>query len=476
MTETTSSATPVAAPGDWHRIFEPLAQEHDYVVDEIDGRLPEDLTGTLYRNGPGTWEQGGSPLCHLLEGDGMVSAYTLDGKSVRFRNRYVRTPAYRDGLAGLRHRTAGTLIPGGPAANADKPIAQQANTNVIEQGGQLLAFYGGALPWQLDPATLDTVGEVDYNGMLGPDRPGFSAHPKRDPESGILFNFSHTGGRAPALHTYAVHADGRGERLGSVAVPFADWVHDFAITERHFVFALAPFQYDFERFRSGAATPLDALHVHEDLGSRFVIIPKAGGPARIIEHETFAYFHVTNAYDDGEDIVFEASIFEHGWEHANRAMFDFRTGGSDYFANRPWRYRITPTDTVLAEPVSDIRSDWPQLDWRQTGRQHRFSYHATTDAATAAGGLAQIDHATGRTVVHQLPAGNVVGEPSFVPRHRRAAENDGWVLFGAYDPTRHRSRLVILDARDVGGEAVAVAHLRHHVPQTFHGSFSLAAG
>jgi all-trans-8'-apo-beta-carotenal 15,15'-oxygenase len=32
--------------------------------------------------------------------------------------------------------------------------------------------------------------------------------------------------------------------------------------------------------------------------------------------------------------------------------------------------------------------------------------------------------------------------------------------------------LVVLDARDVEAEPVAVAHLRHHVPLGFHGTFT----
>lgn len=469
-----SSTQAETAAEDWHRIFEPLFTEHDYVVDELEGRLPEDLTGTMYRNGPGKWEQGGSPLSHLLEGDGMISSYTLDGKSVRFRNRYVRTPNYLRGLndRGVRDRTAGTLIPGGPGANVDREIVKQANTNVIEHGGRLLALYGAALPWGLDRQTLETLGTVDFDGMLGPDRPGFSAHPKIDPVTGQMFNFSHQGGPSPTIHTYSIDAQGCGTRLGTAAVPFADWVHDFAITEKHFVFALSPLKYDFDMFRSGMASPLEAMSLREDLGSVFLIMPKDGGEHRILEYDAFSYFHVTNAYDDGDDIVFEMSIFEHGWDHTNRAMFDFRTGGTDYFANRPWRYRITSSGKVLDEPVADFRSEWPQLDWRRTGRQHRFSYHATTDAPTAAGGIAQVDNDTGHSAEHRLPNGHVVGEPSFVPRDSDAAENDGWVLFGAYDPAEHRSRLVILDAGDIGGEPVAVAHLRHHVPLTFHGSFS----
>src|SRR6476659_9408511 len=89
------------ADNDWHRIFETLPDEHDYVVDEIEGRLPEGLAGTLYRNGPGKNEVGGTPYAHLFDGDAMLSQFTLDGHGGgRYRNRYVRTTHY------LKERTA----------------------------------------------------------------------------------------------------------------------------------------------------------------------------------------------------------------------------------------------------------------------------------------------------------------------------------------------------------------------------------
>ena len=37
---------------------------------------------------------------------------------------------------------------------------------------------------------------------------------------------------------------------------------------------------------------------------------------------------------------------------------------------------------------------------------------------------------------------------------------------------RFSQRLVVLDARDVESDPVAVAHLRHHVPLGFHGTFT----
>src|SRR4029434_10843995 len=75
-----------AGEQDWHRIFDTLPDAHDYVVDEIEGRIPEALTGTLYRNGPAKNEVGGKPYAHLFDGAAMLSQFTIADGGVRYRN------------------------------------------------------------------------------------------------------------------------------------------------------------------------------------------------------------------------------------------------------------------------------------------------------------------------------------------------------------------------------------------------------
>ncbi|MBI4611502.1 MAG: carotenoid oxygenase family protein [Candidatus Rokubacteria bacterium] len=48
--------------------------EWDYPIEEIEGRFPDRLTGTLYRNGPAQNDVGGQPFGHWFDGDGMLSA------------------------------------------------------------------------------------------------------------------------------------------------------------------------------------------------------------------------------------------------------------------------------------------------------------------------------------------------------------------------------------------------------------------
>ena len=46
--------------------------EAEYEITEIDGELPKDLVGVLYRNGPGKFGVNGERVLHILDADGLI--------------------------------------------------------------------------------------------------------------------------------------------------------------------------------------------------------------------------------------------------------------------------------------------------------------------------------------------------------------------------------------------------------------------
>jgi len=162
----TATQEPTAKVRDARGIWKSQHDEHDYLVEEVEGALPDGLRGTLYRNGSGKFESGGQPLGHLWDGDGLLSMFVLDGERVRFRSRYVRTSHYRAGLEGkgVPGRLPGTNRRGGLLGNALRPPANVANTNVVLHHGELYALCEFGKPYRLDPDTLETLGEHDFEG------------------------------------------------------------------------------------------------------------------------------------------------------------------------------------------------------------------------------------------------------------------------------------------------------------------------
>lgn len=462
------------------RPFASLYDEFDYQVRRIDGALPADLTGTLFRIGPGKFEVGDTVLRTMFDGDGMVARFILDGHSVRFTNRYVRTRQYRGG----DRMTQRGITTNAPTLLGNlRPPANTANTNVVSICGELLALWEGGPPHRIDPDSLDTLGLKHFDG----DRLGylgaFSAHPKWDPHTGEVFNFGLDLFPTPRLRCYRVDPSGRCTQISSLPLWDMVWNHDFALTRRHLVFVLDPLRPNIPTLLRTRSLAQSLDYQLRNGSTRFALVPRDGGRARVIEHEALAHIHLTNAFDDGSDTVVEFVRFEdpdvfrklgEAWEgsvdnpdpRAHLTIDEFPRGHLS-------RFRISKTGKIT-ETVLSARApmEFPQYDSRRSTREHNVTYAAAaTQDVGHYNAVTKIDHRTGSQITFDFGLAQT-GEPLFVPRSRTSAEDDGWLLVLNHDLLSHRSQLVIFDARTVEDGPLATAHLEHHLPIGFHGTFS----
>ena len=228
-----------------HGGLENLDNEYDYIIDDLEGEIPRDLTGTFFRNGPGRQKIGSTPYGHWFDGDGMLCSFSFNLGKARFKNRYVRTPKYIEETAAQKilYRGFGTQIPGGISKNLLKMGANPANTSAIYHGNHLLALNEGGKPWKLDPNSLETVGEFTYDGQLEPSMV-FSAHGKVHPRTGDYINFgagvSGFGlkGPKPCINMYLVSPTGELFKKSQIPLEKFPFCHDFALSDRYAIFFL----------------------------------------------------------------------------------------------------------------------------------------------------------------------------------------------------------------------------------------------
>ena len=145
----------------------------------IEGRLPGELQGSFYRNGPAVHERFGLRYRHLFDGDGMVQAFRFDGRGVSHRAHVLATPKLvRETEAG-RRLFPGFATPvddGAPVRRADD--INTANISVLDHHGELLALWEGGSASVLDRETLQWQGfKVWGQGLAGLP---FTAHPTLD--------------------------------------------------------------------------------------------------------------------------------------------------------------------------------------------------------------------------------------------------------------------------------------------------------
>jgi carotenoid cleavage dioxygenase len=427
--------------------YAPVHDEVTAVDLRITGRLPEELQGRYLRNGPNPVTAPEPSTYHWFTGDGMVHGIRLrDGRAEWYRNRFVRSAAVAAAL-GERPR------PGPVHAGMDFA----ANTNVVAHAGRTFAVVeAGARPYELSD-TLDTIGPCDFDGSLPG---GYTAHPKRDPDSGELHAISYFWGWGNKVQYTVVGVDGRVKRIVDVEVGGPVSVHDMSLTERYAVIYDLPVVFDVEAAASGASFP---YRWDPEYQARVGLLPRAGEAHDVawFDVESCYVFHPLNAYDDGEQVVLD--VVRHP------RMFATHLLGPDEGASTLDRWSIDiPAGKLREERLDDRPQEFPRVDERLVGRRHRFGYTAALPDITHSLIKHDLDRATSE--VHDLGPAEA-GEAVFVPRSSTTAEDDGWIISLVYDPTRDTSDLVVLNARDFTGEPQAVVHLPQRVPFGFHGNW-----
>ncbi len=461
---------------DWQQGYRSLKAEYAYWIDEVEGSIPPDLQGTLFRNGPGLLDANGQPYGHPFDGDGMVCAFTFAHGRAHFANSFVKTPEFlAEQRAGriLYRGVFGTQKPGGWLANCfDLRLKNIANTNVIYHGEKLLALWEASRPYRLDPATLDTLGIEDFGGALRPGQ-AFTAHPRLDPVTGNLWAFGVEAGPHSTIALYCVDRAGRLTEAFRRKVPGFCFLHDFAFTPNYRIFSQNPVQFAPLAFLLGMQTAAACIDLKPNTPTRLLVFDRAGN-LRIVETDPCFVFHHCNAYEDGDRLILDSVCYD------DYPKLDPQTHFLDVdfdrvIPGRLCRYVIDPVAQTATRQVVMARScEFPVVPPRCMGQPYRYAYLGATDRPTGNAPLqaiAKVDLQTGREELFSFAPRGFVSEPIFVPRGG-AAEDDGWLLVLVFEAASARSQLSILDAAQVSAGPVARLHLKHHIPYGLHGSFT----
>ncbi|KAG6501773.1 carotenoid cleavage dioxygenase 7, chloroplastic-like isoform X1 [Zingiber officinale] len=138
----------------------------------VRGSVPPDFPcGTYYLTGPGLFSDDHGSTVNPLDGHGYLRAFEFgeDGRC-RYSARYVATEAQREereeatGRWRFTHRGPFSVLRGGRRLGNLKVMKNVANTSVLRWGRRLMCLWEGGDPYEIDPATLDTVGPADLLG------------------------------------------------------------------------------------------------------------------------------------------------------------------------------------------------------------------------------------------------------------------------------------------------------------------------
>jgi beta,beta-carotene 9',10'-dioxygenase len=449
----------------------------------VRGELPAWLTGSLIRNGPGTFQVGERRYRHWFDGLAMLHRFTINQGRVSYANRFLETESYR--IARDEGRIAYPEFATDPCRSMfaramavfDPQATDSAKVNIARVADHFLALAETPIQVEFDPETLRTV------GVAGWDTSDFgrmtTVHPHLDEQRHEAINLVTRYGAVSSYVFRRVDTTGagllQGDTLASRAVREPSYIHSFGMSERHLVIVEYPLVVNPISLLLWLRPYIENFRWKPRRGTRIHVFDRATGRhVRSATADPFFAFHHVNAYDEDGSVVVDlcayddASVIESFYLHRlSEPDVQIPPG-----TLRRLRVPLTgPDERLHAESLSPTGIELPSIDYarRNTSRDLRYVYGVNVHGERGFyDRLVKIDLESRSTVSWEEP-GCYPGEGVFVGRPDRVAEDDGVVLSVVLDAERGTSFLLVLDAASFA--EIARAELPHPVLLGYHGQF-----
>lgn len=450
----------------------PLHEEVDATeLEVIEGAIPTDIDGVYLRN---TENQVHQPLGrhHPFDGDGMLHQISFENGAASYRNRWVRTRGF------VAEQIAGQSLWGGlmdgPGISLRKGygahggLKDTASTDVVVHAGRAVStFYQCGEAYALDPETLEQKGTEGWAPL-----DGVSAHCKVDEHTGELLFFNYSK-HAPYLHYGVVDKEGRCTTYIPVPTPGPRLPHDMAFSERFSILNDFPVFWDQRLLERG----VHAIRLHENLPSRFAVIPRHGTTQEVRWFEAAPCYvlHFLNAYEDGDELIMDGYFQENptpaplegapdGYGH----LMGYLDEHSFRSKLHRWRFNLKTGETTEAH-LDERILEFGMINQRYAGRPYRYAYSTTSKPGWFLfTGFLKHDLTTGESWEFQLPDGVYGSEAPFAPRIGAVDEDDGYLVSFVIDELRGKSECVLLDAKRIQDGPVCRIALPHKLCSGTH--------
>ena len=456
-----------------------LKSEQSYVC-QIRGQLPTDLSGSLFRAGPGIFDRGGMRRRMQIDADGMIRQFRIENGQVTFSNKHVRTQKFKD------EEKAGRYIYPSFAqhvprynmmfTNSVARVKNQASVCAFVFGGKLFVTDEVQALTQLKLDDLSTLGEVS---LYGDEDAKFMAH----------YRITHFGTKKLHLTSYDPMSGNLqvltfNERFKiiekSPVVKVSRSFHDWHATRDYFIFLLPPLQMStsgLAKAVAGLGTIADAIEFHKNEKTQILVVPRDGRRPKFMGlPDTLDSWHSINAYQTAD----------------SKIVFDFvgstkrdPVASNKSVMTRIMRGEVKQDDTLRATSVYRAILDYkrnhisfgrdhfnlhgvemPTVDARVYGKAHDNAYFiAGQDAIDTQ--LVRLDMRTGHQDRYDFGPNRFVTEPIFAPS--KTNPNSGYLLSEVYSYAAKRSYLAIFDGYNLSRGPLAEVWLRSHLPIGFHG-------
>ena len=442
----------------------------------VSGRIPTNLLGHFFRNGPALHNIGPDRFRHWFDAPGMVQRFTFANNTVTHHGRLVETSrnvveAEAGGILFSAYGTHGHGLDSGGSADGQNV----GNISLVQHAGELLALWEGGSAHVIDPDTLKTEGRKDWSSQT--KGLPFGAHPRAD-EDGSMWNIGYSADPA-ALILYHISADGQLLQTHIIPQTATPMIHDFMITASKIVIVAPPYAAS----NKTSETFADLFVWKPTLPTRILVIDKDDlTDVSIVEIDPFWVFHFGNAYDiNPTEIGFDFALHDNP-DFNSKDAFAVMDGSWDGAASAASRYVQAKINVKSKSVVLEKAPEFGQVEFIQTDSRENLLRHTHALMLARPGEadvfgfnrLLLVNRSSGNTSHFDVEKTESLEEHLIVPKPEQTDEF--WIIGTALDWQRGLTSISIYEGNHLADGPIFKAELDLALPLGLHGTFVQSVG
>ncbi len=343
------------------------------------GKIPNDINGVLYKNTAVCFERNGEIRSHWFDGDGAILKLQVQKGEITASYKFIQTESYLRENQEKRFISAnlGSLGKTWLERLRSFQPANRSNTSVLPVEGKLLTLWEGGLPYNLDLDTLQTIGLDNLNGTLKSNET-FSAHPKVDPETGLIYNIGFNSRRI--LNVMKCDKYGRLIHRNQIKLNTNHgFIHDCCLAGKYLLFFNCPFNTNILPFILRRKPLLDSLEWDKNKPTEIVIVDKDSLElvSKVNAHNFFS-FHFSNGFTDESGNIIVDHVEYDDVDILMKYTKDIVSGdlSQSIYNSSLVRLTIDPLKNKLLSRrvIYDKRCEFPVVKTKHTGKDYENCY------------------------------------------------------------------------------------------------------
>jgi len=445
----------------------------------IQGKFPDWLLGSLIRNGPGTFHIGDETYRHWFDAPAMLHKFTFEDGVVGYANKFLDTQSYRASMQ------QGQIVYPEFATNPQwsflervknvyaPKITDSAKVNVAKIGPNYMALAETPIQVTFDPDNLDTTGTFSYEENLNGQMT--TVHPHFDPTRNLTYNLVTRFHQTSHYRIYQLKNGQNPKMITNIPVNKPAYMHSFGMSENYFILTEFPLVVNSLALMFWLKPYIENYQWKPSKGTRVTVIDRRSGEIVFrIKTDPFFAFHHVNAFEKGDELIVDIDAYTDASIIQNFYLDKLAMPNSGLAFGKLRRYRIDmKAKRISYETLSEACVELPVFDVSryQNSGDYRFIYAVSINENQRSGFYNQIVKVDiqGKADAYWYQPGCYPGEPVFVGRPGRQAEDDGVILSVVLDENAQSSFLLALDA----GSFLELGRAKIPQPVLFgyHGAF-----